>query len=139
MIFPSFQIKFKLQTNFKSVFTGQRQFHTVDPSFSTNWFENCHFWSKTTLFWRKMNSISMKTVMRFFEIDHFYSNYPFELIQGIIFVEKWPFLIKIDPFHKWIESTSREVLWVFSKWNIFDQNSLDSSWLVQESVLCRIK
>ena len=164
MIFPSFQIKFKLQTNFKSVFTGQRQFHTVDPSFSTNRFQNCHFWSKssrsdgkTTSFW-KFFKVFFRSCPILTEKNYFGSSEESSRSQNVVLIkidlfsqEKWlnmkrsvmSFLKKktvylnsfLEPFwtengHFWSkltyfseknDSTSNEVLWVFSKWNIFWQ------------------
>ena len=103
MIFPSFQIKFKLQTNFKSVFTGQRQFHTVDPSFSTNRFQNCHFWSKsscsdgkTTSFW-KFFKVFFRSCPILTEKNYFGSSEESSRSQNVV-------LIKIDLFsqEKWL-------------------------------------
>ena len=69
----------------------------------------------------------------FFEIDRFWPNYPFELFQGIILVGKWPFLIKIDPFHNEIASTLRDVLWVFFEIDRFYRNC--SFWFIPETIL----
>ena len=144
MIFPSFQIKFKLQTNFKSVFTGQRQFHTVDPSFSTNRFQNCHFWSKsscsdgkTTSFW-KFFKVFFRSCPILTEKNYFGSSEESSRSQNIV-------LIKIDLFsqEKWL-NMKRSVMSFLKKNSLFEFISgaiLDRKWsfLIEINLFLREK
>ena len=77
----------------------------------------------------------------------FFKNIPF-LIKILYFIsfKKKHFLSKNDdfwskltPFTSKLSQLKEKCYEFFRNGTFFDQNSFDSSWLVQESVLCRIK